>query len=220
MRPERSVILDLDGTLTDSKPGITRCIQHAISKLGGIAHNSDELNWCIGPPLRGTFAKLLVTSDDVLLDRALALYRERFSCTGLYENALYPGVPSALAELRGAGYRTFVATSKPWVYATRIVEHFSLTAMFDNVYGCELDGMRADKGELIAHVLASEKLEPQATVMVGDRQHDVIGARDCGIRCIGVTYGYGTESELKSAGAARLVASPNELLQSLNSLFD
>lgn len=219
MRPARSVIFDLDGTLTDPKPGITRCIQYAVSELGGIAPNADELHWCIGPPLRGAFAKLLATSDDALLDRALALYRERFSSTGLYENALYPTIPSALVELRGAGYRTFVATSKPQVFATRIIEHFSLTDMFEKLYGSELDGKRADKGELIAHLLTSEKLEPSATVMVGDREHDVLGAMKCGVQCIGVTYGYGTEAELKSSGAIRLVASPEELLFSLNSLF-
>jgi phosphoglycolate phosphatase len=219
MRPKRSVIFDLDGTLTDPKPGITRCIQHALSELGRVVPDADELHWCIGPPLRGAFAKLLDTSEDATLDRALALYRERFSSTGLYENALYPAIPAALAELRGAGYQIFVATSKPQVFAIRIIEHFSLTDMFEKVYGSELDGQRADKGELIAYLLTSEHLEPSAVVMVGDREHDVVGARKCGVQCIGVTYGFGTEAELKSSGAVRLVASPVELLQSLDSLL-
>jgi len=220
MRLERSVIFDLDGTLTDPKLGITRCVQHAMSELGRLAPDADDLRWCIGPPIRDTFSRLLETTDDATLDRAIALYRERFSTTGLYENTLYPTIPGVLAELRGVGYGTFVATSKLQVFATRIVEHFSLTDMFENVYGSELDGQRADKGELIAHLVATEKLKPSAVVMVGDREHDVIGARKSGIRCIGVTYGYGTEAELTSAGAVRLVTSPTELLQSLNSLFD
>jgi phosphoglycolate phosphatase len=220
MRPERTVLFDLDGTLTDPKLGITRCIQHAMSELGRIAPHADDLHWCIGPPARDTFSKLLETTDDTVLDRALALYRERFSTTGLYENTLYPTIPGVLAELRGARYRLFVATSKLQVFATRIVEHFSLTDMFEKVYGSELDGQRADKGELIAHLLTTENLEPSAVVMVGDREHDVVGAKKSGVPCVGVTYGYGTEAELKSAGAVRLVTSPTELLQSLKSLFE
>jgi phosphoglycolate phosphatase len=220
MRLERTIIFDLDGTLTDPKPGITRCIRHTMSELGRIAPDADDLHWCIGPPVRDVFSRLLETTDAATLDRAIALYRERFSTTGLFENSLYPTIPGVLAELRESGYRTFVATSKLQVFATRIVEHFSLAGMFEKVYGSELDGRRSDKGELIAHVLTTERLEPSAVVMVGDREHDVIGAKKSGIRCVGVTYGYGAEAELRSAGAVRLVASPAGLPQALNTLFD
>ena len=203
-----AVLFDLDGTLTDPKPGITQCIAHALTGLGQAPPDLDQLAWCIGPPLRGSFARLLVSDDDALLDRAIALYRERFGAVGLFENALYPGVAEAVAAVRAAGCATFVATSKPHVYATRIVEHFGLAPLFDGVYGSELDGTRVDKGELIAHALAERRLDPARVVMVGDREHDMIGAGRCGVRAIGVLYGYGSAAELRAHGAAALAEAP------------
>jgi phosphoglycolate phosphatase len=202
------VFFDLDGTLTDPKPGITECIRHALRGLGRTAPAMDELLWCIGPPLAKTFATLLDTTDPELVTRALALYRERFGTVGLYENALYPGIPDAVAAVRDAGFATYVMTSKPHVYATRIVEHFGLTPLFDHVYGSELDGTRVEKGDLIAYALAHERLDPARVVMIGDREHDAIGARRNGVRVIGVTYGYGSEAELRREGAALIAESP------------
>lgn len=207
----RAVLFDLDGTLTDPKPGITECIRHALSGLGRTPPPADELLWCIGPPLLRSFATLLDTDDPALTAGALALYRERFGTVGLYENALYPGIPEAVAAVRAAGCATYVATSKPHVYATRIVEHFALTPLFDRVYGSELDGTRVDKGDLIAHALAEERLDPTRVVMVGDREHDAIGARRCGVRTIGVRYGYGSEAELRASGVDRIAAAPGDI---------
>jgi phosphoglycolate phosphatase len=206
-----TVLFDLDGTLTDPKLGITRSIQHALRELGAAPPDCDELTWCIGPPLRPSLGRLLGSADDELLDRALALYRERFSTVGLFENTLFPEIPAVLRELRAAGCRTFVATSKPHVFASRIVQHFGLAPLFERVYGSELDGRRVDKGELIAYALAEEKLEPGRVVMVGDREHDMIGARFCGVPAIGVTWGYGAESELRAHGAHRLAHRPGEI---------
>ena len=206
-----AVLFDLDGTLTDPKPGITRCIAHALIGLGHAPPDLDQLAWCIGPPLRGTFARLLATDDDTLLDRAIAIYRERFGTVGLFENAIYPGVADAVADVRAAGYATFVATSKPHVFATRIVAHFGLAALFDGVYGSELDGTRVDKGELIAHALAERGLDPARVVMIGDREHDMIGARRSGVRAIGVTYGYGSEAELRAHGAVAIAPAPHAI---------
>ena len=203
-----AVFFDLDGTLTDPKPGITACIRHALTGLGRAAPPADDLLWCIGPPLPKTFATLLETTDDALVWRAMALYRERFGTVGLFENALYPGVPEAVASVRAAGFATYVMTSKPHVYATRIVEHFGLAPLFDGVYGSELDGTRVDKADLIAYALAQERLEPARVVMIGDREHDAIGARRCGVRAIGVTYGYGSESELRAHGAELIAHAP------------
>ena len=203
-----AVFFDLDGTLTDPKPGITACIRHALTGLGRPAPPVDDLLWCIGPPLPKTFATLLATTDDTLVWRAMALYRERFGTVGLFENALYPGIPDAVAAVRAAGFSTYVMTSKPHVYATRIVEHFGLASLFDRVYGSELDGTRVDKGELIAYALAQEQLDPARVVMIGDREHDAIGARRCGVRAIGVTYGYGTENELRAQGAELIAHEP------------
>jgi phosphoglycolate phosphatase len=214
-----AVFFDLDGTLTDPKPGITQCIAHALTGLGRTPPDLDELSWCIGPPLRGTFAQLLDTTDEAALDRAIALYRERFGTIGLFENALYPGVPQAVAAVRAAGFATFVATSKPHVYATQIVVHFGLAPLFEQVYGSELDGTRVDKGDLIAHALAEEKLDPVRVVMVGDREHDVIGARRNGVRAICVTYGYGSEAELRAHGPEAIAHAPHAIPALVAALF-
>jgi phosphoglycolate phosphatase len=207
----RAVFLDLDGTLTDPKPGITGCIQHALAKLGRTPPPADDLAWCIGPPLPGSLARLLETDDEALVARALALYRERYGTVGLYENAIYPGIPEALAVLRAAGFALYVMTSKPHVYARPIVEHFAIAHLFEGVYGSELDLTRVDKGELIAHALAEERLAPAQVVMVGDREHDMIGAVRCGVRAIGVTYGYGTEADLRAHGAALIADEPRAI---------
>ena len=217
---DRAVFFDLDGTLTDPKPGITRCIQHAMVGLGRTPPEADDLHWCIGPPLRGSFARLLDTSDGALLDRALALYRDRFGTIGLFENSLYPDAPGAVRALRALGYRTFVVTAKPEIFAVRIIEHFSLAGLFERVHGSELDGRRTDKGDLIAHVLAQERLEPSRVVMVGDREHDAIGAARCAVRCVGVSYGYGTEAELRAQGVTALARSPREILSLVEALFE
>ena len=204
-----AVFLDLDGTLTDQKTGITRCIQHALDGLGAPVPETEDLLWCIGPPLLPSFERLL--GDDARAREALALYRERFSETGLYENELYDDIPDLLRALREAGMRLFVATSKPHVYAERIVRHFGLDGYFETVFGSELDGTRVHKTDLLAHALEVAGVAPKDCVMIGDREHDMIGARNNGIFGIGVLYGYGTREELLTAGARRLVSTPAEL---------
>jgi phosphoglycolate phosphatase len=219
-RQARAVFFDLDGTLTDPKPGITACIRHALVGLGRPAPPADALHWCIGPPLARSFARLLDTEDEALIARSLVLYRERFGTVGLYENALYPGVAEALAAVRAAGCATYVMTSKPHVYATRIVEHFGLAPLFDRVYGSELDGTRVDKGELIAWAMAQEGLDPARVLMIGDREHDAIGARHCGVRAIGVSYGYGSETELRAAGVTGIAPTPAAIPPLVAELFN
>ena len=138
-----AIFFDLDGTLTDPKPGITRSIQYALQKLDHhTIPTEDELTWCIGPPLRASFAKILGADDHA--DRAVSLYRERFSDIGLYENGVYDGISEVLATLSQSGQRLFVATSKPHVFAERIVEHFGLRHHFEHVFGSELDGTLTD----------------------------------------------------------------------------
>lgn len=201
----RTLFFDLDGTLTDSKPGITACIAHALRELGHAPPPQDQLHWCIGPPLSASFARLLGTEEPALLARAVELYRERFSTVGLFENALYPDVAATLAAFGAGGYRQCVVTSKPQVFARRIVEHFGLAGHLEEVYGSELDGTRGDKGELIAHVLRERKLVAAEVVMIGDREHDVLGAARCGVAVIGAAWGYGGADELRRHGA-RLIA--------------
>lgn len=209
-----TVFFDLDGTLTDPKEGITRSIQYALERLDAPVPETDALLWCIGPPLRASLAQLLGGDDDAA-GEALALYRERFAETGLYENAVYAGIPDVLRELKDQGKRLFVATSKPHVYAERIVEHFGLDECFEIVFGSELDGTRAEKTDLLQYAVAQTGTDPAEAVMIGDRKHDMLGARNNDLSCIGVLYGYGSEAELQAAGAQQLVSSPEELLQTL-----
>ncbi len=205
-----AVFFDLDGTLTDPRTGITRSIQYALDKLDHPVPTEPELLWCIGPPLRASFATLLGRDD--LADAAVALYRERFADIGLFENAVYPGVADLLSTLCGTGRRLFVATSKPAIYAERIIAHFGLGAHFESVFGSELDGTRADKTELLGYALQITGADAQRAVMIGDRRHDMIGARNHGMTAIGVLYGFGTEAELREAGAHHVSASPQGVL--------
>ncbi len=204
-----TVCIDLDGTLTDPQVGITRCIQHALEQLGRDAPEPQDLTWCIGPPLQESFQKLLGNAEDA--NRALSFYRERFTKIGLYENELYDGIPSALTEMVSAGDQLFVATRKPTIFAERIIQHFGLAQYFETVFGSELDGTRADKTELLAWIIEQRALRPSDTSMIGDRRHDIIGARNNSLRSIGVLYGYGSREELTEAGADTLCAQPTEL---------
>ena len=204
-------LFDLDGTLTDPRPGIVACMRHAVEGLGRPCPEDDVLATFIGPPLRGTFATLLETSDRTVIEAAMELYRERFGVTGLFENRVYDGIPEMLVEIRARTPAAFVATSKPTIYAERIVRHFDLDRHFVRVYGAELDGGRDDKATLLAYLLAQESLVSDAAVMIGDRAADVRAAHANGMRAIGVLWGYGSEHELRTAGADLLCADPREL---------
>jgi phosphoglycolate phosphatase len=205
-----AIYFDLDGTLTDPKPGITRSIRYALSKLDRAAPPEDELTWCIGPPLRASLKKLLGTDD--LADKALSLYRERFADVGIFENEIYPGIEDTLSVLAESGRRLFVATSKPGVYAERIIDYFKLKVYFERVFGSELDGRRSDKTDLLGYALETARVDPTQAIMIGDRSHDMIGARNNGMTAVGVLYGYGSEEELLHAGAHHICATPQRLL--------
>jgi phosphoglycolate phosphatase len=206
-----SAFFDLDGTLTDPKPGITRCIQYALERLGFPVPAEDDLIWCIGPPLHASMKKFVGT--DELAHRAVELYRERFRDVGLYENEVYAGIEETLAKVAGGGRRLFVATSKPRVYADRIVEHFGLGRHFEHIFGSELDGTRTDKADLLAYALTEARVDPARAIMIGDRSHDVVGARKNGMKAIGVLYGYGSLAELTDAGADYLCAAHPDVVQ-------
>ena len=210
------LLFDLDGTLTDPRPGIVRCMKYALGTLGAPCPPDDALASFIGPPLRGTFATLLATSDRQLIERAMALYRGQYGDTGLYENQLYDGIGEMLEHARLTASVSFVATSKMRAYAERIVKHFALERYFVGVYGSEPDGRFDDKVELLAHLLATEKAPADATVMIGDRAVDIVAARANGMRSIGVLWGYGSDAELIEAGADRLCRAPSELAACLS----
>jgi len=175
-----------------------------------------SLDWCIGPPLLESFARLLQSDDPQLGQEALRLFRERFGTVGLFENTPYPSIPQVLSALQAAGLRLFIATSKPAVYAEQIVQHFDLARFFPVVYGSELDGRLTHKSDLIRHVLQQEKLDPQHTLMIGDREHDILGAKANDVVAAGVTWGYGSPEELSAAGANTLLHQPADLLHFLN----
>lgn len=211
MRRPDAILFDLDGTLTDPREGITKCIAHALTCMGVEPPPLDELTFAIGPPLRASLARLIGSDSREAVERAIAHYRERFADVGLYENAPYEGIGEALAALRGAGHPLYVATSKPRVYAERIVGHFELHAHFEAVHGCELDGTREDKRDLLAHLFPSHGIDPERAVMIGDRGADMTAARHHRARALGALWGYGSPLELEDAGAHALCARPAEI---------
>jgi phosphoglycolate phosphatase len=201
------ILVDLDGTLVDPKPGLIGSVQYALSKIGYPVPPAEELVWMIGPPLRVSFAKLLGSAERV--EEVIAHYRERYINGAMFDAVIYDGVPDALAALRAAGHRLIVATSKAHHYARPIVEHFGLSVNFHAVHGPELDGTNDHKADLIAHIVRHERVDPASALMIGDRANDVTAAARNGMRAIGVKWGYGSIEEL--AGAAALCESPAEL---------
>ena len=206
----KNVLFDLDGTLTDPAEGITNALMHAQRRMGRPVSPREDLFVFIGPPLIETFMSEWGLSREES-EQALVYYREHFGTKGLFENVPYEGIGDCLARLKEAGLRLFVATSKPEPLSLRILEHFDLIKYFEAVAGSTMDEQRTKKGEVIAYALSTYGLDPAETVMVGDRKHDVIGARENGVPCVGVLYGYGSRAELTEAGAAALAADLNEL---------
>jgi phosphoglycolate phosphatase len=204
-------LFDLDGTLTDPREGITRSIAYALERLEIEPPPLAELEFAIGPPLRPSLARLIGTDSREAVEIALAHYRERFADVGLFENRLYDGIVEALEALRASGATLVVATSKPAVYARRIVEHFGLGRHFADVHGCELDGTREDKRDLIAHILPHHGFAAARAVMIGDRGADMRAARHHGLGALGALWGFGTRDELADHGAHALCESPREL---------
>lgn len=212
----KNILIDLDGTLTDPKVGITTSARYGLNKIGHPIADDVNIDWIIGPPLQASLAKILnVAVDDVLAEQALMGYRERFAVTGLYENHVFDDVAETLKKLQQQGYRLFLATAKPEVYARQILEHFELLQYFVHPYGSELNGERTNKGELIAYILEKEKLNSVECVMVGDREHDIFGARCNGIETIAVEYGYGSAEELDQAQPKARIKQFSDLLQHL-----
>ncbi|MEZ4601187.1 MAG: HAD hydrolase-like protein [Syntrophotaleaceae bacterium] len=210
-----NVLFDLDGTLTDPKEGITRCIQFSLTRLGRKAPSEEDLLWCIGPPLKDSFGQLLESNETGLLELALRHYRERYSEIGIYENNVFPDIVPTLRKIRESGFRLFLATSKPEVFAIRVLDHFDLTQFFHGIHGSELDGSLCEKADLVAHIIKTWNLDPCVTLIVGDRVHDVIGGKRNGIKTGIVSYGYGTRGEIEAAASDFVFESPSELVMFL-----
>lgn len=208
----KAILFDLDGTLTESGEGITKSVQYALEKLGKPVPPLEELRVFVGPPLMEQFMKY-ADLDEEGARLAVKYYRERYSAVGIFENRPYPGVEEMLAELRAKGYSLAVASSKPERFVLQILEHFQLSDYFDEIVGSEMDGRRTSKMEVIEEALARLNLSEhrEQVVMVGDKEHDVLGARACKIPCVAVSYGYGTKEELLEAKPLKIVDSAAQI---------
>jgi phosphoglycolate phosphatase len=206
------VLFDLDGTLTNPLLGISRCTIHAMTEMGLEPPRPEDVAAFIGPPIREAFELMGVPASRV--EEAVALYRERYAPIGMFENELIDGIPECLEQLGSLDVRLAVATSKVELYASEILEHFGIADHFDVVAGAHFDGTHADKSVIVADCL--RRIGPRVgAAMVGDRHHDVSGARDAHISSVGVTWGFGAREELERAGATRIVDSPADLVASL-----
>lgn len=229
MKKYQYVLFDLDGTLTDPKEGITKSVAYALEYYGIHVEDLDSLCKFIGPPLKDSFVNYYGFSEEQGVE-AVEMYREYFKPYGVYENKVYAGVDKMLADLVACGKKVILATSKPTVFAKTILEHFDLMKYFDVICGSELDGSRVKKGDVIAYALEQiaklEDLEVSASerggvfdmslvVMVGDREHDINGAKENGLDSIGVLYGYGDRAEHEVAGASYIVETVEELARML-----
>lgn len=203
------ILFDLDGTLTDSKEGITKCVSYALLRFG-IERRPEELTSFVGPPLKEQFMKYASLSEEDG-KKAVEVYRERFSTVGIFENRLYEGILPMLDELKKSGMVLAVATSKPQVFAERIGEKYGIAPYMQCIVGSRLDGTLTDKAQVIKKTMEMLGAEPDNTLMVGDREHDCIGAHKNGIACIGAKYGYPEEGELENAGAERIARTVEEL---------
>lgn len=209
----RYLLFDLDGTLTDPVVGIVTSVRYALEKEGFDPHKDDDLTWVIGPPLEASFLQLAGTDDLQVAKRLTDRYRERFQPIGLYENTLYPEVPVVLESLQEMGIPCFIATSKPTVFALEIARHFGIDHYFREIFGSELDGSRSGKAQVISGLIERHRLPTAECLMVGDRMHDVIGAKENSMDCLGVLYGYGNRAELENVGATYFAESFADVLK-------
>ena len=203
------ILFDLDGTMIDPAEGIIGSAQYALGKLALPVPAAQTLHWMIGPALRTTFARLGLAPDQI--PRAVELYRENYRAGAMYDVKVYDGIADCLKGLVAAKHRLIVATAKPHVFAKPILERVGLARYFQAVHGAELDGRNDDKADLIAHIIATEKVAPANAIMIGDRRYDAIGARRNGISAIGVTWGYGSADELREAEVQALCDHPGSL---------
>ena len=211
MKPH-CILFDLDGTLTDSGPGIVNSVAYALRKLGVEPPEPEKLRPFIGPPLLWSFAHFY-GFDEEKSREGVRLYREYFTAGGMFENSVYSGIPEALESLRRAGFRLAVATSKPEEFSKKIISHFGLDKYFEAVCGASMDETRTEKADVIRYALETLGAAPEEALMIGDREHDVLGAKAVGAPCLGVLWGYGSREELTQAGADALAETPEKMAE-------
>ncbi len=211
----QTIFFDLDGTLTDSAPGITRSVAYALKKWNIEVKDPSTLNRFVGPPLTESFAKYYGFTPEQCKD-GIRYYREYYVEKGMFENSVYPGIEPLLCELKSAGRKLVVATSKPEEFAVQILERFGLAKYLERIAGASMDESRSEKAEVLRYAIAEGGYDLSGAVMVGDRENDVRGARENGLPCIGVLYGYGSREELSKAGAAKIAETVEDLKKILN----
>ncbi|MGM0890113.1 MAG: HAD family hydrolase [Bacillota bacterium] len=211
MNNYKVILFDLDGTLSDPKVGITKSVQYALQKMNIVEPDIDKLECFIGPPLQVSFAEYYDFGEKNT-QKAIELYRERFKEKGMFENELYSNIASLLKSLKEQQFNLVVATSKPTVFAEKILKYFNIDQYFELIVGSNLDGTRASKTEIIQYILDKYKKHTLSDfIMIGDRKHDIIGANNTGINSIGVTYGYGSFEELSHSNPTHIVKSVSQL---------
>jgi phosphoglycolate phosphatase len=215
-----SVLLDLDGTLVDSYPGILASCLAALRALGHEPDEALDIRHVIGPPLEDAMQVLLQSYGDDRVSEAVAAYRRHYGESGLFGSVAYPGIGKSLEEMKRTGLRLYLATSKRAIFASRILDHLEFTSYFDDICGSVPSGELDHKPELLAYILSRHGLSPSHSLMVGDRRYDMSGAHAVGMRGLGVLWGYGTRDELETAGADRLVDSPADLARTVLSMVD
>lgn len=212
----QTILFDLDGTLTDSAPGIIHSVQYALKKYG-IEAEDESLRVFIGPPLIHSFQNRFGFDHDKAVE-AVGYYREYFTAGGMFENSVYQGIEELLQKLKRDGRRLVVATSKPELFSRQILEHFALTSYFDFIGGAAMDESRATKTEVLAYALETMQVDPETAVMIGDRKDDIEAAAALGTNAIGVLYGYGSREELVNAGATIFAETPEDIYRIISGI--
>jgi phosphoglycolate phosphatase len=213
--PITTLFFDLDGTVSNNFDGIARCLNFALNKLGHRELTDAEVLPFVGPPFRESLPRVFPGIDT---EAALVFYRERYQDKGWLENSLYDGIAEAIRALHLQGFTIALCTSKPRIFAERIIEHFQLARYFDGIHGPELDGQFDRKTDLLSHLVSHYKVAPVNAVMIGDRDKDVEAALHAGTHSLGVLWGFGTRDELQNSGAHRIIARPDELVHTIHVL--
>lgn len=207
----KALLLDLDGTLADSRPGIEACFRHMLADLGHDPATAGDLTWAVGPPIAVSIAQLLAQYGDDRVELGLTTYRAQYSAVGIYDVSVFPGVAAMLDAVRDAGITMCIATSKRRDFAERVIDHLGLRGYVRGVYGAEPGGGLDAKTDLLAHILAREAFAPAHTTMLGDRLHDIHAAQANALRSIGAAWGYGGRVELEEAGATAIAETPGSV---------
>ncbi|MBL8308781.1 MAG: HAD hydrolase-like protein [Burkholderiales bacterium] len=213
--PITTLFFDLDGTVSNNFEGIARCLNYALQRLDLPLLSNTEVHPFVGPPFRESLPRVFPGID---VEAALRLYRERYDELGWQENRLYDGIDEAVRQLHLQGFTIALCTSKPRVFAERIIGHFGLERYFDGIHGPELDGRFDRKTDLLAHLVTRYNVAPEVAVMIGDRDKDIEAAQHAGTHSLGVLWGFGSDRELRLAGASRIIESPTQLVHTIHAM--